>query len=133
MQAFWLLVLAAALGNSNAYWNHCTPTHKCNEGDGDCDSRDDCFGSLFCGTDNCHEFGVLNSYMASGADCCTSTRPPLYHWDFCSTDFPCGEWEGDCDSNDECSGDLVCGPDNCHYHNSSVNPNKDCCVSNGIP
>ena len=31
----------------------------------------------------------------------------------CTADKPCGVGEGDCDSDDQCSGDLKCGTDNC--------------------
>ena len=35
---------------------------------------------------------------------------------------PCGEGEGDCDSDQECSGSLVCGRDNCPWGDGD-----DCC------
>ena len=31
----------------------------------------------------------------------------------CTSSIPCGEWEGDCDSDDECQPGLVCGHNNC--------------------
>ena len=31
----------------------------------------------------------------------------------CSVFNPCGEGAGDCDEDDECAGDLVCGKNNC--------------------
>ena len=31
----------------------------------------------------------------------------------CKPDKPCGVGEGDCDNDDDCSGDLKCGTDNC--------------------
>ena len=42
----------------------------------------------------------------------------------CSSSHPCGIFEGDCDSDDECVGQLLCGKDNCHYPFPS---NADCC------
>ncbi len=33
--------------------------------------------------------------------------------DCCTEDNQCGIGEGDCDSDDDCLGDLVCGDDNC--------------------
>ncbi len=43
----------------------------------------------------------------------------------CTEQFPCDAGEGDCDSSDECRGDLVCGTDNCvggNFHDGD-----DCC------
>ena len=36
--------------------------------------------------------------------------------------------EGDCDSDDECAGDLVCGLDNCIYFDSAWPNSFDCCT-----
>ena len=33
----------------------CTPANPCDLGGGDCDSDEDCAGSLVCGTDNCRQ------------------------------------------------------------------------------
>ena len=41
----------------------------------------------------------------------------------CTADNPCGEGDGDCDNDSECSGDLVCGTDNCPWGD-----NDDCCI-----
>ena len=43
----------------------CTPDNKCGEGEGDCDSNDDCFPGLYCGHNNCS--GVT---FENGDDCC---------------------------------------------------------------
>ena len=40
----------------------------------------------------------------------------------CTEDTPCIEGEGDCDSNDECLGSLICGDDNCPWGDRD-----DCC------
>ena len=42
------------------------------------------------------ETGVPQSNKCTGGDSC------------CTVENPCGEWEGDCDSDDECSGNLFC-------------------------
>ena len=47
-----------------------------------------------------------------GDDCCNRTNK-------------CGVGEGDCDSDDDCKGNLVCGADNCR--GSTFDPNDDCC------
>ena len=31
----------------------------------------------------------------------------------CTTNTPCGLGQGDCDSDTECTGDLMCGKNNC--------------------
>ena len=47
-----------------------------------------------------------------------------YFRECCSTSNLCGINEGDCDSDDECSGDLSCGNNNCPAPFPS---NADCC------
>ena len=44
--------------------NCCTFANPCGIGRGHCDSDDECYGDLKCGSDNCIGFGD------SGADCC---------------------------------------------------------------
>ena len=45
-------------------------------------------------------------------------------WSCCTSSNPCGIGEGDCDSYDECIGELSCGSDNCPLPFSST---ADCC------
>ena len=48
----------------------------------------------------------------------------------CCTDDanePCGLGEGDCDTDDECAGDLVCGENNCLRMGSGFKKGSDCC------
>ncbi len=72
----------------------------CAEGEGDCDNHEECAGDLICdfvpGTDYCRSDGG-----------CTL---PVGHSDYCRDPAcgPCSEGEGDCDSNSECAGDLIC-------------------------
>ena len=42
----------------------------------------------------------------------------------CTTEKPCGIGEGDCDTHNQCAGDLECGIDNCGPDFPS---NYDCC------
>ena len=90
--------------------------HPCWENDGDCDSDDECMDKNICGTNNCPE--ILG--FESNVDCCYT--PLLGDENFCQVEFPCGEQEGDCDTNDECQGSLLCGLKNCLAYNGS-----DCC------
>ena len=59
----------------------CTPEEPCNEGEGDCDGREDgdvhdgdqgCIGNLVCGSNNCQKFGL---YYHEEDDCCE--RPTI--------------------------------------------------------
>ena len=45
--------------------NYCT-LNACNEGEGDCDSNNDCSGNLNCGTNNC-----VGSEYHGESDCCS--------------------------------------------------------------
>ncbi len=44
----------------------------------------------------------------------------------CSTTNQCGDSQGDCDNDDECSDDLICGSNNCPSHFPS---DADCCTN----
>jgi len=54
------------LSNGRYTGSCCTTQYLCLEGEGDCDSDDDCYGSLLCGTNNC------DSVFAGTHDCCES-------------------------------------------------------------
>ena len=46
----------------------------------------------------------------------------------CSRCRPCDVGGGDCDNNNECAGDLICGSDNCDEFHNNTNPTADCCI-----
>ena len=50
-------------------------------------------------------------------------------WSCCSSASPCNVNQGDCDTNEDCIGDLVCGISNCI--GSGFPANVDCCESQG--
>ena len=50
-------------------------------------------------------------------------------WSCCSSASPCNVNQGDCDTNEDCIGDLVCGIANCI--GSEFPANVDCCESQG--
>ena len=49
-------------------------------------------------------------------------------WDCCTSQNPCGLKSGDCDLNDHCMNDLVCGIANC---GEGFPVNADCCTTSG--
>ena len=55
-------------------------------------------------------------------------------WSCCSSSNQCGIGEGDCDNDSECSGNLVCGTDNCgsNFPNGTNEKGEfhqqDCCT-----
>ena len=75
--------------------------------------------------------------FAALADCCIQPETCKWSgtsdadtWSCCTDSEPCEELEGDCDSDVQCNGTLICGENNC----ISVNPNldfdpaADCCI-----
>ena len=56
-----------------------------------------------------------------------------YDNECCSVDEPCGLGEGDCDLDDECAGELVCGTDNCIQKNTDFTAKADCCQLPSTP
>ena len=51
-------------------------------------------------------------------ECCESDDPE---------DEKCEEGQGDCDKDDGCAGDLVCGKNNCREYHKDAGPKEDCC------
>ena len=65
---------------------------------------------------------------------------PQTEWDCCNPTAKCGIGEGDCDTDDDCAGDLICGSDRDNSNNcklSFANPasfwsdKTDCCTEPG--
>ena len=114
----------------------CTAEYPCGEGQGDCDSDSQCKEGLKCGTDNCQEClgGVDCSEFESGDDCCYDPAKVVCTGgdSCCTTEYPCGVGEGDCDSDSECDDGLECGKDNCRpclggVDCSEFESSDDCC------
>ena len=53
----------------------------------------------------------------------------------CESDDPenekCVEGQGDCDKDEGCTGDLVCGKNNCREYHKDAGPKEDCCRKPG--
>ena len=97
----------------------------CSQNEGDCDSHNECQEGLVCGSKNC----PLSLGFDSKVDCCYQSTNG--NEDFCASGIPCGEDEGDCDSNDECQSNHFCGSNNC-LASLSFDSEIDCCSSTQI-
>jgi V8-like Glu-specific endopeptidase len=99
-------------------WNYCSnpACGPCKEGMGDCDADTECQTGLIC-TQN----AGANYGWETTLDVCTKSDITLANnqctrepgaWDYCSDPKcgPCISGQGDCDSNSECQGGLVCLP-----------------------
>ena len=109
----------------------CTPDELCGVGEGDCDDNSDCVGNLICGEDNC-QIDFDRNWHNADWDCCKEDKCNADDDDneCCSTESPCRVGEGDCDTNAECVGDLVCGTNNCQMFDASWKDTRDCCEAN---
>jgi len=49
-------------------------------------------------------------------------------WNFCSKSDPCSKGQGDCDYDNDCQGELICGENNCKdIHGNDAASLADCC------
>ena len=99
--------------------------NTCSEMEGNCNAHDECLEDLFCGSNNC----PASLGFDSEVDCCY--QPILGEEHFCSSGIPCGEDEGDCDSNNECQSNHFCGSNNCPVL-LGFDSDIDCCSSTQI-
>ena len=117
-------------------WTCCSIEDPCTDGEGDCDSNDECEDPLRCGEDNCNDIHPANpANFAALADCCVEKETCNWSgtsdadtWSCCTDSAKCNENEGDCDSDDQCIDGLICGEDNCISVNSNFDPAADCCI-----
>ena len=66
--------------------------------------------------------------MRSSSRCASGTHSKIQ--ECCGTSNPCDEGQGDCDKDSECSGNLICGKNNCD-HSKFPSNKTDCCTSIG--
>ena len=92
-------------------YDYCRDCGPCEEGQGDCDSDNEC------------ENGRTCVQIAGEVDVCeapTVCPHPIGHWDYCKDCGPCDAGQGDCDLDSECQNGLPCvlvpGMDVCCPH-----------------
>lgn len=94
--------------------DYCSVCGNCQVGEGDCDDHDECAPGLICvsaadGGDKDQPGYDVCALPDGGTQACDGQ---------CSPACPCAEGEGDCDTDADCTGDLVCpangeGPEFC--------------------
>jgi hypothetical protein len=104
----------------------CTLAAPCGKGVGDCDANDDCAEDLVCGTNNCD---MSSGIYDSTDDCCQAACNGGDSC--CRSSAQCAVGEGDCDSDTDCAGRLVCGEDNCDQSRDIFDLSDDCCEKPG--
>ena len=124
----------------------------CGEKDGDCDGHSQCEGDLVCADDVFLLFhplvtttspdyrNVCTQKCKVDNDCpentfCTLNKACIPFEDYCSSPNLCGRYEGDCDNDSQCIGDLVCGSNNFRSRHPNVTTNfdnKDACEMSGM-
>ena len=112
---FFFLATCASLNNGE--FGFCSCGKNCSANEGHCYTDNECQTGIFCGSDNCPNYLGFDLEI----DCCY--EPPVGGENFCSIEKPCGEDQGDCDSDSECQSNLFCGYNNCPILGSEV----DCC------
>ena len=98
---------------------------KCGNYEGDCDFGYQCQEGYTCGSNNC----PASLGWDDNTDCCYVPLPGDEY--YCSLEVPCSDYEGDCDSDEECKGEGLCGIDNCPDH-LGFSSETDCCQPKGI-
>jgi len=74
---------------------------------------------------------VQKTLNNTGNTRCNPKTWPKFDFECCSVDHPCGPGEGDCDTDNDCIGDLTCGHSNCG-HEFPTN-RSDCCEYQNSP
>ena len=107
--------------------------NRCGEGEGDCNTDNDCDGSLVCGQNNCLKTRNAGGLYDDQDDCCEKA---------CTPEHPCEHGDGTCSTDDDCLGQaVVCGLGNCmneqtfpqtkfpnNYFAEYFNSTDNCCV-----
>ena len=87
----------------------CNKDHKnmCLEGEGDCNTDNDCAGILKCGNNNCLSFHPAGGGLWDAEDDCCERK--------CTPQHPCKVGDGQCLTDSDCvnAGWAKCGPGTC--------------------
>ena len=76
------------------------------------------------GSKYCDVLKTFYEFFSSGCDASKNDA------DCCTSSFPCAIGDGDCDEDEDCDGDLICGIDNCQYFDSAwPGTTTDCCTT----
>ena len=77
----------------------------CGDGEGDCNTDNDCDGALVCGSNNCLLTRIADGLYDDQDDCCERA---------CTPEHPCKYGDGTCFTDADCLGDgSFCGFGNC--------------------
>ena len=102
----------------------CKTEKPCKLDEGDCNSHEECQIGLVCGSNNCPRSVGFDWF-----DCCYNAS--VGDAVFCASGIPCGEDEGDCDSDSQCQSNHFCGSNNCPA-SLGFETEIDCCSSTQI-
>lgn len=121
--------VATCSTSETSVWDACSSDCPCPDETGDCDSDADCAPGLRC----YHDIGDYYGYGDSEIDICLASCPavPVGGWDFCTSECPCDDGEGDCDSDSECAPGMQCIR-NVGLSYGYTDPDIDVCVA-GCP
>merc|ERR1719204_2906118 len=86
---------------SNVDYNCCTSTNPCANGEGDCDSDNECI-SGHCAHDVGGNYGAPTIFDVCEAPPAPNCPPSLVDYNCCTSSNPCANGDGDCDSDKEC-------------------------------
>jgi hypothetical protein len=100
---------------------YCSSSCPCGPGEGDCDADSECFLGLTCHADSGDKVGLPDYYDV----CLEDVRQGSNTSGYCDSIFGCQIYEGDCNSNEACIGDLICR-ENVGYA-VGLNDNVDVC------
>lgn len=84
--------------------DYCSTTCKCGPGEGDCDSDSECESGLTCQPNAGDKVGLPTRYDI----CLEPGRQSSNSSGYCESIGGCQIYEGDCNSNTDCLGNLVC-------------------------
>jgi cysteine-rich repeat protein len=111
-------------------WDVCSVECPCEHAIGDCDSDAECAPGLWC----LLNAGPAYGYDDASLDVCVSGCPDAGAgaWNFCSSQCPCDQGQGDCDRDSDCAPGLDCVHDVGDQHGYG-DPEVDVCLDPSAP